>query len=420
MRSLQPKTSIPKKQTKHIFPQSNIDWKSSQSVETNTHEICPSVKSQHSKDANTFIYGTKTPQIKTHLRNQSQNNSSRLKDDENPIVNKIPLSPISMKRAMSPQMLGSIDDYIDTDNLLTENSTFESGDFKASHHIHFPSYLMKNGSINFVQGKSAQECLTNTTLNITSPNEHNSLNSLNDITNGKIMTSMRMGTKLEMSTGNLDSIKKIEAFQKEGLSSMSYRPLTEVNTSDKFSPAKAIYIAMDNNIKNEELKSPGRTRREQMSFSLKTKSSPVRAFDQRSTINPNITHLQTSPPKGRLTSLNNENKNSSAFDGVKTYLNKLNKFDLSKSTSILKHIFQPRKRLKCSCDINLDENETCSKALAWIKKKYNPKEFNYLKNTYEKILSENKLVDIEYARQIQKDLPRTSPQNKYFKENSAG
>ena len=87
---------------------------------------------------------------------------------------------------------------------------------------------------------------------------------------------------------------------------------------------------------------------------------------------------------------------------------------------MIRQIFQPKKRLKCSCDINLDENESCSKALNWISKKYKESEFGYLKATYEKILSENKLVDIEYARQIQKDLPRTSPQNKFFAEGSPG
>jgi len=387
------------------------------------NEFRPSVLPQYPKDPTQVIYGSKTSHLKVHLRNQSQYISSKSKDDENPTVNKIPHSPISMKRAISPQMLGSIDDYTDTDNLYTENSTFESGDLREPHHIHFPSYPIKNGSINFTKIKPVQESITNTTLNVT-PHDFHSFSSLNDITNAKGAQCIRMSANIETGTENLYSIQKMEgfqkAFQREELPSMSYRPPTEVNNNDKSSPTKVVCSSMNSGIKNGELKSPGRVRRDQVSLSLKTKPSPIKDFDQGGAKASNKAILQTSPPKGRFTSVPTENKNSSTFDGVKTYFNKLNKFDLSKSTSIIRHIFQPKKRLKCSCDINLDENETCSKALAWIKKKYNPNEFSYLKSTYEKILSDGKLVEVEYARQIQKDLPRTSPQNKYFAENSEG
>ena len=78
------------------------------------------------------------------------------------------------------------------------------------------------------------------------------------------------------------------------------------------------------------------------------------------------------------------------------------------------------KRSKCSCDSNLKESETCNKALQWILKKYNKSEFEYLKMTYEKILSENKLQNPEIFKQIQKDTNRTYPTSTYFAPGSEG
>lgn len=43
-----------------------------------------------------------------------------------------------------------------------------------------------------------------------------------------------------------------------------------------------------------------------------------------------------------------------------------------------------------------------------------------MKSTYEKISSENKLTDPEHHKQIQKDINRTFPENKFFCENSEG
>ena len=59
-----------------------------------------------------------------------------------------------------------------------------------------------------------------------------------------------------------------------------------------------------------------------------------------------------------------------------------------------------KKRIKCNCDSGLNEEQTCSKALKWLSKKYKASEFSYLKATYEKISSENKLTDPEHHKQI--------------------
>lgn len=60
--------------------------------------------------------------------------------------------------------------------------------------------------------------------------------------------------------------------------------------------------------------------------------------------------------------------------------------------------FGGKKRIKCECDKNLSEEATCSRALSWISLKYEEKEFDYLKSTYEKILHDDKLVDIEQTK----------------------
>ena len=78
------------------------------------------------------------------------------------------------------------------------------------------------------------------------------------------------------------------------------------------------------------------------------------------------------------------------------------------------------KRTKCTCDSNLKENETCSKAIGWILNKYKKSEFESLKKTYEKILKENQLQNQEIVKQIQKDMNRTYPSTTYFAADGEG
>ena len=438
--------------------QYSINSQTTQPSEKKPLEIRPSVIPKHTNTPYSIALGSRTPtQARAHLRNRSQNTSNTTshnttavpKEDDNPCVNRIPLSPISIKRAVSPQMgMGSIDDLPDDDeNTWTENSAVEGADLRQNS-VNLPTYhTVKGGSIDITRDRNIHVGHGNySTVGLTSPIEYKSVTSLHDVTNNS-----RYGNNMHSAAvkENLRSIKVIAdfppTFSREGLSSLSYRTKTETNQSNKPSPVKIMHTAMHSGeIKDLTaiLRSPGRNRRDQPSSSGKMKPSPIKAHDHTHLKTASTSTMQASPIKGRLTqttnngrltqnsnngrltqtSMNNENaaKSTSTLDEFKAYFNKFNTFDLKKSTSMIRQIFQPKKRLKCSCDVTLDENESCGKALAWISKKYKASEFGYLKATYEKILSENKLVDVEYARQIQKDLPRTSPQNKYFAEDSPG
>jgi len=433
---------------------SSINSQATQPSEKKPLEIRPSVVPKHTNTPYSIALGSRTPtNARAHLRNRSQNTSNTTshnttaipKEDENPCVNRIPCSPISIKRAVSPQMgMGSIDDLPDDDdNTWTENSATEGVELRQNS-VNLPTYhTVKGGSIDITRDRHLRVGYggNHSTVALGSPMEYNSVTSLHDITNSRYQAyDSRHGGGMHSVKENLRSIKVIAdfppTFSREGLSSLSYRTKTEMNQSHKQpSPVKIMHTAMNTEIKDPTsiLRSPGRGRRDQPSSSGKMKPSPIKVLDHTHLKTASTSTLQTSPMKGRLTqtttngrltqtSTNNENatKSTSTLDEFKAYFNKFNTFDLKKSTSMIRQIFQPKKRLKCSCDINLDENESCSKALNWISKKYKTNEFGYLKATYEKILSENKLVDIEYARQIQKDLPRTSPQNKYFAEGSPG
>jgi len=80
----------------------------------------------------------------------------------------------------------------------------------------------------------------------------------------------------------------------------------------------------------------------------------------------------------------------------------------------------PRKGIKCECDIGLATDKTCSRAYRWLFKKYKASELPYLKETYEKILNEQKIIEFEQTRQIDKDINRTFPKSKLFENGSDG
>jgi len=121
---------------------------------------------------------------------------------------------------------------------------------------------------------------------------------------------------------------------------------------------------------------------------------------------PKTSHRELSTPSPSIEAFPNRPKNRNSKQG----------------NAFIRQLFQFNtfKRAKCSCDQNLKEDETCSRALYWISKKYKTSEFQYLKTTYEKILSENKLQDPDQKKQIQKDLDRTYPSNKYFSSGAEG
>lgn len=379
-------------------------------------------------------------QSRVHLRNQSQNPNAPIasyrNQDENLSINKIPLSPISMKRAASPQMRGDTDDQSDVESLWTESSALDHLGSQGILSPHFASNynIMKSSvDINDFKLQKQGHHSNKSTPYIVTAMQFDSMKSLTDTINPKILTNVGLSPKAstctlqdtmtpsKKATEITNNVNKATLPQFPMLpSSQPYRLMTDMNNKNRTTPPKSMHSIMNSEFKDGTLKSPGRSKREQTDFPLKPRSNNIDTSDQVS-LKTSVLTLQ-SPPKGRLTSstINEDSKNTSTLDGVKAYLSKLNKIDLSISTGIFKQIFQPKKRLKCSCEMGLDENQTCSRAMAWINKKYNPNEFGYLKSTYERILSENKLVKEDQSRQIQKDLHRTYPQNKFFAENSIG
>ena len=90
------------------------------------------------------------------------------------------------------------------------------------------------------------------------------------------------------------------------------------------------------------------------------------------------------------------------------------------SKHILGSVFSQdiQKRMKCSCEINLKPDDTCSRAIKWLKIKYKENEFTYLQETYRRLYETE--VTKDCLIQIQKDLTRTFPTNKYFTGESKG
>ena len=74
---------------------------------------------------------------------------------------------------------------------------------------------------------------------------------------------------------------------------------------------------------------------------------------------------------------------------------------------------------KCKCDGYSKTSETCKKAQRWILRQYKESEFDSLESTYYQILQHD-LEDEENSKQIQKDLPRTYPRHKYFGTTGEG
>jgi len=68
----------------------------------------------------------------------------------------------------------------------------------------------------------------------------------------------------------------------------------------------------------------------------------------------------------------------------------------------------------------LNDFDTCSNALRWISMKYRKEEFPYLKQTYEKMLRNDDLKDLEAVTQIEKDLHRTNPDWKFLSPEIGG
>ena len=75
-------------------------------------------------------------------------------------------------------------------------------------------------------------------------------------------------------------------------------------------------------------------------------------------------------------------------------------------------------RTQCSCSARLQKNQTCDRALKWFSYKYKTKEIPNLKMLYDKL--QNAEEDPVCVSQIRKDLPRTFPNYRFFREGSSG
>lgn len=91
--------------------------------------------------------------------------------------------------------------------------------------------------------------------------------------------------------------------------------------------------------------------------------------------------------------------------------------------TFLKNIFNRKSgdpsRYKCTCDGYLKAGETCKRARKWILRRYKESEFDYLEETYQQILQHD-LEDESCTKQIKKDLFRTYPKSKYYGEDGEG
>lgn len=127
-------------------------------------------------------------------------------------------------------------------------------------------------------------------------------------------------------------------------------------------------------------------------------------------------------PKVMPRSINEPKKEESRITTVDNEPPKLSRYNFLNPKTLIQNIinFATKKRFKCPCDPNLHEDQTCSKALKWMSKKYKPNEHEYLKEIYQKLLADETLADIEYVRQIKKDINRTFPDSKFFSEDSEG
>ncbi len=133
---------------------------------------------------------------------------------------------------------------------------------------------------------------------------------------------------------------------------------------------------------------------------------------------------QTPKSNKGSTSILEFKKNSSATDKRKKH--EKNKLLLSLQDLSDDFTFYLRKKFKsfsdrlgCTCDSNLKNKETCSRAYKWLSHQYSHSDHESLKKIYNH-LQERVECDEACLRQIQKDMPRTYPSHEFFKENSEG
>ncbi|KAL4445131.1 hypothetical protein ABPG74_018859 [Tetrahymena malaccensis] len=130
--------------------------------------------------------------------------------------------------------------------------------------------------------------------------------------------------------------------------------------------------------------------------------------------------------KTQSNNYNNSNNNfdSLNYEKISMQNDKSNFFDQIKEMSdnfftktqqfIQNNLKKINQRLGCSCDLNLKQDATCSKAYQWLFKEYKKEELEGLKKTYNN-LKNHHLPEMEPCmQQIEKDLQRTFPQLEMF------
>ncbi|KAL4494636.1 hypothetical protein ABPG72_004538 [Tetrahymena utriculariae] len=130
--------------------------------------------------------------------------------------------------------------------------------------------------------------------------------------------------------------------------------------------------------------------------------------------------------KTQSNNYNNSNNNfdSLNYEKISMQNDKSNFFDQIKELSdnfftktqqfIQSNLKKINQRLGCSCDLNLKQDATCSKAYQWLLKQYRKEELEELKKTYNN-LKNHHLPEMEPCmQQIEKDLQRTFPQLEMF------
>ena len=113
----------------------------------------------------------------------------------------------------------------------------------------------------------------------------------------------------------------------------------------------------------------------------------------------------------------------SEFKGdSKEFLSSLKEFSLSvvKSTKNFFNKLNPTShRLKCSCPLQNENDETCIEAKRWLFSRYKLEELEYLKRTYEKLQVDAE-IEPQHQKQIRLDITRTYPECKYFSAEAGG
>ena len=421
--NVQPKSPLIKKNTTRNLSQSqfqnlNLGTKLLETMDTKDISIRPTpLPKSASRPHLNYTSNYKQPRLPVRAQNKI------LADlDENTNINRIPVSPISMKRAVIPQMGSSLAELPDGENMWTEGPTL---DFSALHGLQSPNmagtYSIKRNSIDVTENRQTKPGNFSTlSFQMSLPCELDSLKSFSKTVDTKQYNSalnrklQSPDTLLGDAETNIEKSETISCMSGNQLfSTVPCHSMTDVNQKTLKIQSSTM---LDSEIKDSVMKSPRLSQQTSSEAPLRVRQPNVEN-NERKSIKGSATTSQSSP-KSKLANGNGEHsRTNSKLENVKTYLSK---FDISNSTTIIKQIFQPKKRFRCSCDSGLDEDQTCSRALGWLKKKYHPNEFEYLKATYEKIVCDSKPDNADQLKQIQKDVYRTYPNNKFFAADSPG